>query len=198
MKTCEVCGSPIRTGYKYCYRHRNYASHDWGGYTSPNTRRRYYQKEGVGLIYFGLIFLFLGIIILGMVSFPDNLVGIIFLLFGGWIFYLGIRTSADVEKIVHKENIRGREQRKEWTQEAKNQVGSYKNYSSASKPQTKKQHGLLWHLFWIYILIIAFVSLWGFKFDWSIDKQTNISIVLLVIISAFIFVIRWLRRNKRR
>ena len=61
-KVCVVCGKRIRTGWKYCFEHRN---------TQQFKNKNYANKELVGLggilILFGMIIIFAGGWIFGLI-----------------------------------------------------------------------------------------------------------------------------------
>lgn len=82
MKTCEICGRQLRTGKKYCYRHRNYADHT---HTTKKTNDDY-----SGIILIGGLLLFICLIVYGIYIFIHTYLQIIqniFMWFGVISFF---------------------------------------------------------------------------------------------------------------
>ena len=56
MKTCEVCGRPIRTGRKYCYEHRGTRSDNVVDYATKQYVSHHSMRSKTVLVCFGMLF----------------------------------------------------------------------------------------------------------------------------------------------
>jgi|GEM_PF-3512528 len=81
-KTCIICGKSIRTGWKYCFEHRNYRGYE-------NKRRLTPEQFAISIVAILLFF----VIIFAMLEGNYCFMGLVLVILVLIILYLGFRKS---------------------------------------------------------------------------------------------------------
>ena len=108
MNRCIVCRRKIKSGWKYCWQHRN-TKPDSYGLPSKRTRRNAHIESSNYTIFFGICVIIpslLAIFLSG--DWGIKFIGFVFLLLGVWVFYSGIGHRKDIKKIIIKDKIRAK------------------------------------------------------------------------------------------
>lgn len=116
IKRCEVCGRRIKSGWKYCFEHRNTISTFSGNYA--RTRREAYRINalittiGIFAFIFGISFLFVS-------SAGAKILGVVLMIGGGAIAYTSTKSTNNIDRNIIKRQEKDKLKREDWRKEAR-------------------------------------------------------------------------------
>jgi len=122
MKKCIVCGRNIKSGYKYCWQHRNTRPDNYG-LPSARTRKNYHTESSNYTIFFGICLIIPSLLAIFLIGDGGlKFIGFVFLLLGIWVFRTGTGHRKDIDKILIKDKIRAKMDRDDLYKEAREEV----------------------------------------------------------------------------
>lgn len=122
MTRCIVCGRAIKSGWKYCWQHRN-TKVDSYGLPPDRVRSNYHIEQSNYTIFFGVCVIIASLFAIFLhTSFGTKFLGIVFLALGIWVFRVGIGHRKDIKKIVIKDKIRAKMKREDLYSTAREEV----------------------------------------------------------------------------
>ena len=122
MARCVVCGRNIKSGWKYCWQHRN-TKPDSYGLPSKITRGNYHTEQSNYVIFFGICLIIPSLLAMFLSSdWGMKFIGLVFLLLGIWLFKTGVGYRKGIKKILVKDKIRAEMDRDKLYEEAREEV----------------------------------------------------------------------------
>ena len=137
---CEVCGRPIKTGWKYCYEHRNTRTEPLSYGLAPRIdRERHFRDEALLLIMLAIFIMIGGVLFMWFGGILGFFAGLLIIWGGTKVFKMGMQSAGDIQKNVIKGDLVVRQRRQEALEDAKADLGYT---SSRSKPVTNFTNNL--------------------------------------------------------
>ncbi len=122
MNRCIVCGRNIKSGWKYCWQHRN-TKPDSYGLPHVRIRRNAHIESSNYTIFVGICVIIPSLLAIYLIGdWGIKFIGFVFLLLGIWVFRLGIGHRKNIKKILIKDKIRAKMDRDDLYEESREEV----------------------------------------------------------------------------
>jgi len=122
MARCVVCGREIKSGWKYCWQHRNTKTDSYG-LPQERTRRNAHIESTNYTIFFGICIIIPSLLAIFLSNdWGIKFFGFVFLLLGIWVLRTGITYRKNIPKILIKDKISAKMDRDELYEEARKEV----------------------------------------------------------------------------